>query len=486
MRIIILKELKELLYSPKFLLLFSISTVLTLVSIFSGYTAYKIERKSDVLARETALDEIETLESYERIKHSGYRVTRSPEKLSIFNTGIGGVVGRKADIKFRGKSRPGDSRYSLDPILAVFGELDLSFFVCIIASLFAILFSYNSLNGERESGTLRLMMANSLRRTSVVIGKLIGGFLPLALLLLLPMAIGLAGLLLFTDMGFTGDEWLRIYLMALACLLYIFVFFNIGLAMSALTRSSFVSFLLCLSLWILSVAVIPRLAVQAAAVACPSISIDEVESRIRAFYRERENEFGRLLVRYLEENPIRAGEDEKFQNLRRRVMSEWENENQEHFEKLFNEYSRGRNGMLRTAVGIARVSPTSSLSFILNRLSETGPDMLNRFENNLTAYRKALIDYLDRQQAALEAQDQKRERTRFMYGIKDGFYYARIIEGDESSSMLNLDGLPQFSVADPTLEEVSSETLPDFTLLVIYALGFFAIACVAFLRYDMR
>ena len=63
------------------------------------------------------------------------------------------------------------SRYEADPVLAVFGELDLTFTVAYILSLIAILFGFGSISSERENGTLSLMLAGPTRRTSVVLAS---------------------------------------------------------------------------------------------------------------------------------------------------------------------------------------------------------------------------------------------------------------------------------------------------------------------------
>ncbi len=489
MWLIALKEIRELLYNPKFLLTFAVSTVLILISIFNGYAAYDSERRGADIARVTAMGDIRDLASYNSVKSTGYRVSRYPEKMSIFNVGISGVVGRKCRVRGYEALRPRESRYSLNPIFAVFGELDLTFSVGIILSLFAILFSYNAVSGEREAGTLRLMMSNSIGRASVLAGKLFGCFLPLALLFVLPFLLGLAYLLFLTEISFSGGEWLSIGVLALACLLYLLVFTSIGLAMSALTRNSFVSFLLCLFIWVLSVTIISKVAVQTAAQASPPMQIDEVESRIQAYDRDSWSEYSRRLVQYVRDNPISSSELEngRFREAQKIIYDQINEEDQAFQEELFNEYWRKRNQMLHTAMALSRVSPSSCLSFIVNGLSGTGPEMLDRFEQDLAMYRGALIDYLDEKQARLEEREGERMRgTGLRYShSEDGYIQLELLEGEEGGE-LNLSGMPRFRSSFTPLAEATGDLLPDYAVLALYAIGFFAAAFVAFLRYDVR
>ena len=45
-------------------------------------------------------------------------------------------------------------------------------------SLMAILFSYDAVSGERERGTLRLLLTNSLSRPALIAAKWLGGYSP--------------------------------------------------------------------------------------------------------------------------------------------------------------------------------------------------------------------------------------------------------------------------------------------------------------------
>jgi len=293
----------------------------------------------------------------------------------------------------------------------------------------------------------------------------------------------------FTDVRFSGSELLSIGAMALACLLYLWLFTSIGLAMSALTKHSFVSFLLCLFVWALSVTIVPKVAVQTAAQASTPMQIDEVESRIQAYYRDSRREFGRRLVQYVRENPISVEEARRGRliQVQRTLRDQINEENLTFQEELFNEYGRKRNRMLHTAVALSRASPSSCLSFIVNGLSNTGPEMLDRFERDLAMYRRALIDYLDERQARLEEREGGGRRAPgFSVGEgEDGDLQLELLEGEEGGE-LDFSGMPRFRSSFIPLAETTGNLVPDYAVLALYAFGFFAAAFVAFLRYDVR
>src|ERR1051325_11113052 len=78
------------------------------------------------------------------------------------------------EVRGGGELTADDSRFNEVPIFAIFRFLDLDFIFQIVLSLFAILFAYDAINGEKERGTLRLSFANPIPRHTYILGKLGG------------------------------------------------------------------------------------------------------------------------------------------------------------------------------------------------------------------------------------------------------------------------------------------------------------------------
>ena len=62
-----------------------------------------------------------------------------------------------------------------------FIKIDWGFVTAVLLSFMGILFTFNSISGEQEQGTLRLMLANSISRNTVICGKFIGAFFTIAI-----------------------------------------------------------------------------------------------------------------------------------------------------------------------------------------------------------------------------------------------------------------------------------------------------------------
>ncbi len=70
-------------------------------------------------------------------------------------------------------------------------KIDWAFIIGYVLSLIALLFTFDAVTGERESGTLRLMLANSVPRHTVLIGKFLGALMSISIPFVLAVLINL-------------------------------------------------------------------------------------------------------------------------------------------------------------------------------------------------------------------------------------------------------------------------------------------------------
>ena len=201
-----------------------------------------------------------------------------------------------------------------------------------------------------------------------------GGFIPLALLFLMPLMLGLAGLMLLGDISFTTAEWIGLGLMSLAMLLYLLVFHSLAVAMSALTRSSFTSFMVCLLIWVASVAVIPRGAVQLGAQISPSMNRFEYTREVWAIQRGFSRERIRAMADFFQQkNPQMSEFRTVFEEFQDTVGKGINDRRQAALDRLFERFVLERNNLTHTAANLSRLSPSACLSFAMHGLASTGP-----------------------------------------------------------------------------------------------------------------
>ena len=60
-------------------------------------------------------------------------------------------------------------------------KIDWGFVTAVLLSFMGILFTFDAISGEQERGTLRLMLANSISRNTVICGKFLGAFFSISI-----------------------------------------------------------------------------------------------------------------------------------------------------------------------------------------------------------------------------------------------------------------------------------------------------------------
>lgn len=131
------------------------------------------------------------------------------------------------------------------------GNFDLAFVLIYIFPLFIIALSYNLISGEREGGTLSLLLSNPITESQITYFKIaFHGLLSYSIaLLLVVLAIVICGIAL--------DSKLVLWLLTIA--LYFAFWYGIVLIISQLKRNSSFNALSLLGVWIVVVIILPTL-----------------------------------------------------------------------------------------------------------------------------------------------------------------------------------------------------------------------------------
>ena len=178
-------------------------------------------------------------------------VVGPPEPLSIFSRGVDKGAGQRLSIQVSWVSAGLDRLGSADNrLMKRFVEIDFATVVRLLLSFMAVILGFDAICGDRERGTLRLMLANPVSRGAVVGGKLLGGALSLCGSMAVAFLFALLILSFNPDIAFSGQEWVRLaVLLGVSCLFLVQVF-AMSLAVSAFVRGSATSLMLCLFGWL--------------------------------------------------------------------------------------------------------------------------------------------------------------------------------------------------------------------------------------------
>ena len=140
LRDIIRKEILEYINSPKFVFTFLLCTILIILSVYTGINNYLAEQRAYNAAIALNTKNLENQPNYAALAGLGTKITKPPQVLSTVITGVQEAVGRQATVNIAYDPSLVDSKYDSNPVLAIFGELDLTLIVKIVLSLLATIY----------------------------------------------------------------------------------------------------------------------------------------------------------------------------------------------------------------------------------------------------------------------------------------------------------------------------------------------------------
>lgn len=354
----------------------------------------------------------------------------APNPLSIFAKGLDDAITRSFEIGVIGiEVRAGQSSGNI--IYSFFPAPDFLYVVRVVLSLVALLFGFDQVSREREQGTLKLLLGSSISRAKVLAGKWIGNFLSLAVPFLLVTLLGTAVLFLDPEVHFSSGRLGRLGLILALSLLYLGFFLSLGMLVSALTRRAATSIIVLLFIWALFVFIIPNLGTLLARqfVRVPSV---------RALSEKREQTWTREVLLGISKGGNWAEHMRTISNENDRMELDYRLK----FERL-----------VRLSRNIIRISPAASFLDASSEIAGTGIGEESRLKGEIVRYKDSIIDQLiaDRGSGKRDAQ-----YSAFTYRPR------------------------------PLFEIFAGGALFDTVWLVFFNILSFALAYIAFIRYDVR
>lgn len=236
-------------------------------------------------------------------------VDRPPNPLSIFNVGLDKRIGSETWISpnfvptlWDARTHGGDN-----PFLNVFTSIDIVFIFEVVLSLIAFMFAYDAITGEREQGTLRLILTHPLRRGHILIAKYISAMLCLLVPLLLCLLFSL--ILLTTSLSFSLSmhDFFCLGGIVFSSLVYLSVFYLMGMLISVSTRSTSIALMLSMFVWGFLVIVYPNMILTAIETTSSAATAHSTYNQIKQIWEEFDTERKRFLI----DDPV-PGEDWEF------------------------------------------------------------------------------------------------------------------------------------------------------------------------------
>ncbi|MEW6752356.1 MAG: ABC transporter permease subunit [Candidatus Latescibacterota bacterium] len=426
----------------------------------------KAKRTDHAANREIYRKQAEEYGTYRDLGRLGVRVDRPPQNFQVLFLGMERTLDRTASVS--GDFLPGfEGDLNANPMVLLFPVADLLFVVGVVLSLLAFFISYDSVAGEREAGTLKLLMSYPVPRDTVILAKWLGGYLSLALPFLVALLLSAVLIGVWEDVPFAAQDWEAFAIAAGVSLLLIAVMFSIGLLVSVRARHASTAILTLLGLWVILALVVPNAGPYVAEAFAPVPDVGTVERRIAERTKGLNDQFwAQWRGGPGGERRMRGATPAERQQFRQQ-MSAAREKLQADVNEATEEVVRDFEGQLRRQVDVARtltrLSPVAAYVYANTDIGETGVRHEQHLVSALRIYQREFGQYLHEKTAGQDA----------------GPWWGG---ADEDYSVADM---PAFSYREERLEGRLVSRTTDIVLLAVSCVLFFMLAFASFLRMDV-
>ncbi len=225
------------------------TVILAVLATFIGSLEYSQRMETYSQSAEGIRYRLGQARVYSRV---GPSVVVPPQTLSILCKGVDKIGGQGMGISVSdipmelGRIGVSDTWFMKSLV-----EIDFTRVVTLLLSFLAVVMGFDAICSERERGTLRLLLTNSIPRGSIITAKLLTGMFSLWI----PLSIGFILALLITlanpDVEFNGDDWIRLAIFFIISCLFLGQVFALSLMVSTFTHRSATALIICLSFWLM-------------------------------------------------------------------------------------------------------------------------------------------------------------------------------------------------------------------------------------------
>ena len=470
---LIQKEMMHHVLSVRFIALLVMCILLvplTLSINYRRYTQNLIDYQESVKRAQTASTENPPNAQDPNVEVSKFFLKPTP--LSVFANGLEEALPTYLGMTRNGV-RQGSTGLAHASVAYAFGNLDFLFIVGTVFSLLALLFTFDAVAGEREAGTLRINLSNPLPRDVFLWGKLIGGYI----VFVVPFLVSfLLGLLLIVSQGFPLGEFniaLPVLGITLISLLYIAVFFAIGVVISTYLDNSKTALIVTFTFWVFAVLVVPRGAFVVAKLIAPTQTQQAVymeKTTLRNnLMKDKQEEINKKMIGTLGTNfSLNDPEsNKKLDELRKPIEERYRLQFHKQTEKIDRDYQREKDRQEQAGEMLSRIAPTASLTYFAMNLTQTGKLKRDTYFQTGERYYDQLEDV-------------------YFSGISDDAL-SQILhvinQFDDSEKKEEIPPPP--TLTEPTLTETVRRSATDVLLLCLFAVVFTGMAFLKFFRSDI-
>ena len=494
--LIIQREFVSNVLTSRFMIGFIVCLISTAAAVFVQVADYEKRLSAYHVAVQEHQEETRTWDLYSQINPKAHR---KPNPLSIFNVGMekSGADMVSIELAMPIWEKEAQKQGSDNPFLSIFLSVDVTFVFKIVLSALAILFAYNTISGEREDGTLKLVLSNPIPRDALVLGKYLGGMLSLFPIVMMSFTVGFVIAYASPATDFNGADLLRLVMVLVVSLLYVSICYLLGLLLSIWTKEAATTLILSMFIWGILTIVHSNIATFAVAKFPPYKLQPEKEARqqIKKIWDDfKEERDAYILKKWGHNYPASAISHEGPITLSMTMSSPWELAFKEFYaikpihtaevskfqevlgyqEPLRIDYANRAEEILKRredtgeknrqlATDISRISFADAYRFAVGAITNTNRKSYNDYIGQARSYKRQVVDYL----------------------VGKDVFSARAWFSSDKGKAEFVD-LPVFQHRYNSLSESLSRALGDVFILLAWNIILFMGAYVSFLRYELN
>ena len=334
-------------------------------------------------------------------------------------------------------------------------KVDWAFITAYVLSLIALLFTFDSISGEREHGTLRLMLSNSVPRHTVLIGKFLGALISVSIPFTLAALMNLLMISTSNAVHLNIEAWGRLGIICFIALLYTCFFLALGLLVSARVQRSAVSLVILLLIWVTFVVFMPGPLASIASEFSSSMSADEKWAR----YIQKQEE---IWDKY---NYVAWSDAVDRKTLT--AKSAFFTEKAEMIERLNQEYLTSQMAQVQHARFITRFSPAILLQHLLESFAGTGFARHLQFVENVERYARQYREFV----VDIDRSDSE---SFHIIGVREGMTEKKVLPA----------AVPKFEDTLSLSKDFNTAAV-DLLLLTLFVIVLLSGAYLAFVRVEV-
>ncbi|MDD4032122.1 MAG: ABC transporter permease subunit [Bacteroidales bacterium] len=336
-------------------------------------------------------------------------------------------------------------------------------FIFILGFVIAC-FSYDAFSGEKEQGTLKLMLSSRISRFSIVVGKYLGLLITFIIPLMIALVITIVMVMVSPRIEFLKGDAVKLLLFVFAGIVFISMNILVGFMISCLSKTSAVSLSINLIVWTILAVIFPSTSWLGINRIKPIPTIAEVNDEIRIKQDD-------LKDCSLEWRSDWVGKEPTEGLLRRKECCDRRTKIEtdvwwDYYNRLFSQ--------TETAISIASISPFSSFQFLCDKLTDNGYYGYSNFYNQVVDYQKQYRNFID---------DKDQADKNSSHLIWNENYYTCYFM---SNKKIDANEIPMFTYEPSSIREVLKSSVWNIFYLSGWAILLFASVCIVFFRYDVR